>query len=353
MPLLLLFIATGRASVLRSKGHFMNQEPLVSIVVPVYNVESCLDYCLTSLLEQTYQSFELLLIDDGSTDASGDLCESWAKRDSRIRVFHKANGGLSDARNYGIERIRGDFLTFVDSDDYVSPAYLSALVSALLNHPGYGMVGCRIKSVHRVSSVKETAHDYGPIQTFSCKDAFESALYNGKVDVSGCGKIYRRCLFEDVRFPVGRLYEDTFTFGSLLRRSGRYLYIDQPLYFYMKRRGSIVNTEWSVSKLEFIEAAERLVADALSCSDDLRRAAIRKETQAYLSVLRYMPWRIGDNNTLFASLREKALAHAGEVLGDSRAPKRDKVALRILRLGLKPYRLCWGFYQWIKTVTQV
>ena len=100
---------------------------MISVIVPVYNVESCLGKCLDSILEQTYRDFELLLIDDGATDSSGDICERYAKTDERIKVFHKPNGGLSDARNYGIERASGDYLTFIDSDDYIIANYLEVL----------------------------------------------------------------------------------------------------------------------------------------------------------------------------------------------------------------------------------
>lgn len=324
--------------------------PLVSIVVPVYNVGECIEYCLASLLEQTYRVFEILLIDDGSTDYSGDLCDAWAQRDHRIRVFHKANGGLSDARNYGIDRANGEYVTCVDSDDYVNPNYLSTLISALASYPEYGMVGCKIKPV---SSIKAFDLRENPgkcsIKEFTCKDAFKSVLYNDEVDVSACGKLYRRSLIRTIKYPVGQLYEDTFVFGTLLHNSEGYLYIDSPLYYYVKRKGSIVNTGWSESKLDYIDAVGHLVTSALACSDELRSAAIRKETQAYLSVLRYTPWRIGNKRILFDSFREKALAHADEVLCDCCAPRRDKIALMILRLGLKPYCLCWGLYQWVRT----
>lgn len=163
----------------------MNEGPLISIIVPVYNVEKYLDRCIKSILRQTYRNFELLLIDDGSPDRCPALCDEWAKKDSRIRVFHKVNGGLSDARNYGVAMADSEFITFVDSDDGVS----------------------------------------------ACKELFTEL----KVTTMAWSKLYRREIIDFVNFPAGRNYEDCATICKYLYASrdfrNRIAVSQEPLYY--------------------------------------------------------------------------------------------------------------------------
>ena len=321
----------------------MGTNPLVSVIVPVYNVEDYLDRCMDSIVNQTYTNFEVLLVDDGSTDSSGDLCDRWGKRDPRIRVFHKQNGGLSDARNYALDRMRGDYITCIDSDDYVETVYIESLLDALSKSDRYEMVGC----LHDIVFENEkTTYEYVKpiVNEFSLHDALESALYNQEVDVSAWGKLYKSKLFSSLRYPKNHLYEDTYVFGDLLAESQGYLLLNSTLYHYVKRSDSIVGGGWNRSRLQYLDSAERLTACAERLFPSLQIACIRKRTQALLSVLRYMSGSNFQDKALRISLRNKALDNSSTVLKDANAPSRDKFALVALRFGYRTFQLSWKLY---------
>ena len=180
-------------------------EDLVSIIVPVYNVEKYLKKSVESILNQTYDNIEILLVDDGSTDNSGNICDSFIKIDSRIRVFHKENGGLSDARNFGIEHIRGQYVSFIDSDDYISKDYVWKLYHSLKNNNSE-------VSICSFSLVDETG--------------------------------------EKIKFKKGMLYEDEFLNYPLFWECKRVSIVEEPLYLYVQRKGSIVQSNMTLEKIK-------------------------------------------------------------------------------------------------------
>lgn len=222
---------------------------LVSIIVPVYNVQDYLRACIDSLLGQTYTNFELLLIDDGSPDESGAVCEEYAQRDSRIKVYHKENGGLSDARNYGIERAGGTYLTFVDSDDCVSPRYLEVLMEMVHRyHTRMACVDCF------VTSRMDTALPEGAFES-ECLPAelvLRRACLHDGCGFSAWGKIYHRRLFETIRYPKGKLYEDLLTTPYLMAQCDRIAVSRKKLYCWVQRPGSIVHHAIGPRDLELL-----------------------------------------------------------------------------------------------------
>lgn len=214
-------------------------KPLVSVIVPVYNVEPWLRRCVDSILRQDYTDFELLLIDDGSTDHSGAICDEYAHQNERIFAYHKENGGLSDARNFGIDRARGDFISFVDSDDYVGPDYLRILVETQDQFQADAVI-LKMVSTH-AENVKLTASS-DQRAVLQPKDAVRKVVCNSIAGVSACGKLYRRHLFASRRFPVGMLYEDLHTIPYLLGDCQLCAYSTSVQYYYYMRTGSITHT---------------------------------------------------------------------------------------------------------------
>ena len=211
---------------------------LVSVIVPVFNVEKYLKRCVESLIRQSYRNIEILLIDDGSTDKSGVICDRFIKVDNRIKVFHKKNGGLSDARNYGIDQAKGNYLTFIDSDDYVDELYVEILLKEILEK----------KADIAISNYK---HVFGDNQmteikkyntkVFDKNTAFEALFdnhYKYQFTMS-TGKLYKSFIFKELRFPVGRNYEDTATAHLFINQSKNIVYIDRVQYFYFIRNDSI------------------------------------------------------------------------------------------------------------------
>ena len=222
----------------------------ISVIVPVYNVEAYLKRCVDSVLAQTYTDFELILVDDGSPDNCPAMCDEYAKKDSRIRVIHQENGGLSAARNAGIDWVfqnsNSEWFSFIDSDDCVHPKYLEVLLNAAENTNTSVAIGGYV----------EFSEDMPPIETVAepqirnTEDFFIEKNVNAIV---AWGKLYRRKCFEEIRYPVGKLHEDEFTTYKILFQEEFISFIDTPLYFYYQNPKSITN-QWNPKRLDVIDA---------------------------------------------------------------------------------------------------
>lgn len=234
-----------------------NSNKLVSIIVPVYNVADYLYRCVESLVLQTYTDLEIILVDDGSTDQSGEICEELARSDERIHVFHKKNGGLSDARNYGIEHCSGEFITFVDSDDRIDLKACENLLNTALLENSDIVVGCIIHEYSDGTIMYDEKIFENEI-TIDGKEAVKKIL-EGK-GYSACGKLYRKNVFDKIRFPKGKLDEDFATAYKVFYEASKVTYITEYVYFYFKRPGSIMKSPFSLSKLDFVHNAEDAVS---------------------------------------------------------------------------------------------
>ncbi len=212
--------------------------PLISLVIPVYNVEKYLDKCMESVLAQTYDNFEVILVDDGSTDNSGKMCDEYAEKDSRIIVYHKPNGGLSDARNFGVVRARGEYIAFVDSDDTISDIFLQCLWNGMAAEDAdLSVVG--MQSVWE-NGVKSTlTHSQCAYVVFDAEQALKAMFYGTYFGVSACAKLFRKEMLQTHTFPVGMLYEDLLTTYKLVADCRRVVYTGELCYFYLQRMGSI------------------------------------------------------------------------------------------------------------------
>lgn len=215
--------------------------PEISVVVPVYNVELYLKKCITSIINQTYTDFELILVDDGSTDACPQICDAYAQSDNRIAVIHKKNGGLSDARNAAIDVAKGNYITFIDSDDWVMPNYLEVLHCAMISSGGDIVVGNLHKEYddHSDSSYDVKAGVFTNEQAVAELCVCTPFTIYGNV---ACGKLYRLSLFQDIRYPFGRLHEDGFTTYKLYYKAGKVVTLSDDLYCYYQRSNSIMGS---------------------------------------------------------------------------------------------------------------
>lgn len=225
-------------------------EDLISIVVPVYNVEKYLKKSIESILNQTYQNIEILLVDDGSTDSSGKICESFSKVDPRIRVFHKENGGLSDARNFGIEQMKGQYVAFIDSDDYISKDYVWKLYSSIKNNDSEVSICSFLLVDEKGEKIKDELLDSGKI-CLTGQQILEKVLTaDGYRYVVAWNKLYRSTLFEKLKFKKGMLYEDEFLNYPLFWDCKRVSIVEEPLYLYVQRKGSIVQSNMTLEKIK-------------------------------------------------------------------------------------------------------
>lgn len=246
---------------------------LISVVVPIYNVKDYLEECLESLIKQSYASFEVLMVNDGSTDESESICLKYAQKDERFKYFYKQNGGLSDARNYGIDRAAGNYITFLDSDDYVEMNYLEELYNGLVNNDA----DISIVQYHRVDELGNTYLDLalGSSALFSTKDALLNMFYQRNISVSASAKLYKVELFDEIRFVRGRLYEDILTVPLLLKKAAKVYYSNKILLNYRVRSNSITESKFTPRSIHMLE-------NALKIAEEFNDESIMKATKAYV-----------------------------------------------------------------------
>lgn len=227
---------------------------MITVIVPVYKVEEYLDRCIKSILNQTYTDFEVLLVDDGSPDNCGKMCDEYAEKDNRIFVIHQKNGGLSAARNTGInwfyEQNRSDYITFVDSDDWLHPDYLKILMDGITRN-NVKISVCDFKRV-----LKEIPLDNYDTLHFELNSPEDFLINHFWQYNYACGKLYHKSVFEDVRYPVGKNFEDTFTTYKLLHKCEKIAYTDLQLYYYFQNEEGISHSPWKPSELVIFDAMQ-------------------------------------------------------------------------------------------------
>lgn len=223
---------------------------IISVIVPIYKVEKYLRECIDSILNQTYTNLEVLLIDDGSPDNCPKICNEYAKMDSRVKVIHKANGGLSDARNVGIDTATGNYIVFVDSDDVIDETMIEKLYLNLTKYNA-DISECEYvftKQIPTKIKEKEIQKD-----EYNNIEALNSMYVCGGCKVVAWNKMYKRELFNDIKYPVGKLHEDVFTTYKLLFKANKVVHTNEILYFYRNRNDSIVN-QFNEKRLDVCEA---------------------------------------------------------------------------------------------------
>lgn len=249
--------------------------PRLSIIVPVYKVEQYIHKCVDSILNQTFTDFELILVDDGSPDNCGKICDEYVQKDRRVRVIHKENGGLSDARNFGIDAAKGTIIGFVDSDDDIDLDMYKSMID-YLDDNNLDVV-CADTYVIR-NNKRKFSPRYSENKVFTKKEG-TTAILNGSLDNAAWNKIYKRCVIGDVRYPKGRVYEDVATTYKFLFAAKRIGYVPKPFYNYYKRKGSIVASSFnSKSRYDcFLGYRERLlfaIDKELDCVKECRTHAL-------------------------------------------------------------------------------
>lgn len=226
----------------------------ISIVVPIYKVEKYLDKCVESLTQQTYRNLEIILVDDGSPDACPMICDDWAEKDNRVVVIHKKNGGLSDARNVGIEVATGEYITFVDSDDYLSIDFCALLFDTLKkNNADIAMSDVLLKYEDE-SLIKSTNITKNKEV---CIPGIE-AIYDKDIryNMTAWAKVYKLELFEGVKYPIGRLHEDEFVFFKLFTKCNLFVINNNAKYYYLQRGTSIMYTKTEKNVRDILDAFE-------------------------------------------------------------------------------------------------
>lgn len=281
-------------------------EPLISIVVPVYQVEAYLERCVESLRAQTYTNLEIILVDDGSPDRCPAVCDVYAEKDKRIRVIHQKNAGLSGARNAGIDIARGEYLAFVDSDDYVAPDFIQSLYD-VLQETGCAIGQCRFSYVQGEPLKSEPGSSFRIYRGESLMEQLYGPEEEATYFVVAWNKLYRRELFEQIRYPAGRIHEDEATTYRLFHEGKKLAFLDRALYGYYTENAGSITSGFSRKRLQWLDAHEerivfleehgyekllprayRKLCDAcitfyFRCTDDVKDAPqIRKELKTRL-----------------------------------------------------------------------
>ena len=229
----------------QQNSEVIEKDELISIIVPAYNVESLVERCLYSLCVQTYQNIEIVVVDDGSTDKTGQVCRDYAKKDSRIVVVTQENGGLSAARNKGIQVAHGNYYMFVDSDDYINHNMTSILYSNLQEHEADIAMCDFVKIYEGEEDYKQLIFQNeapGQIFLYESEQVMELLWTVGQQTVIACNKLFKKEVFENLYFPVGLVHEDEHLIHHLLDRCKRFVYDNRQLYYYLQRKeGSLTS----------------------------------------------------------------------------------------------------------------
>lgn len=310
----------------------------VSVIIPIYNVEDYLERCLLSIINQTYKNIQIILVNDGSTDQSGQICTRFSEKDARITVIQKQNGGLSDARNYGLKAALGDYVTFIDSDDYVSKDYIEYLVSILeKKNADISVVGykhfkgdtCDIEE-----DVKEQLYCY------NSKNALEDLLYQKRISTSAWAKLYRRELFNDIWFPKGKLYEDVNTIYKLFFKAKLIVWSSSQKYYYCIRKNSIVHSKFNPRKIDYVDNCREVADFIAEVYPELSTAAKSRYLWANIHVWVNID-RPDQYADIYNTVEMNIKKYRGTVLKDSKVPLKIRMTVFLTYFG---WRISRGVY---------
>lgn len=315
----------------------------ISIIVPVYNVENYLERCVESILKQTYTNFELLLINDGSTDQSGELCDQLVSKNGNIKVFHLKNAGVSNARNVGIQNSTGEWITFVDSDDFITNDYLETLISAV---DGDDSIGFSIARLHHIKNgqITELPVFSGKEEKWSTEQTMRELLTTSKTSFFPVAKLFRREIISDFTFNTDyHLAEDAlFLTEVLLKTKCTSIFIDKPIYYYDHRQGS-ATTSVNTHVFDTIEVYKIIVSEVFQIFPQLKTELVNRECWSYITVYDKIIFTDStEYQDVKTQLRKWILSHTSQILSDPYFTSFRKIAILSLRISPWIYRQIVG-----------
>ena len=288
--------------------------PLISVIVPVYRVEEYLERCVKSILSQTYKNLEVILVDDGSPDQCPAICDACAEKDARVKVIHQENKGLSGARNAGIDAASGEYLAFVDSDDYVSPHFIEELYQ-LLQDTGCAIGQCRFSYVKGDGLVEEGDSAFCIYRGESLMEQLYGPEEKATYFVVAWNKLYRAELFKEtgIRYPEGRIHEDEATTYRLFHEAKKLAFLDRALYGYYTENGGSITSVFSAKRLQWLTAhEERIAFFKKNGYEKLLPAAYRKLCDAFITFYFRCTEQVKDAEELKKELRKRLEAYRAD-----------------------------------------
>jgi len=315
---------------------------LVSVIVPVYNVEKYIEKCVDSLIEQSYKNIEIILVDDGSNDSSPKICDAYQLKYNNIRVLHKKNGGLSDARNKGIEMSKGHYLIFVDSDDWIPKNSIEFLYNMISNNKCDIACG-NILEVYTREIIEEIHDD--SFYILGKSDSMKKLLYMKGITNSASGKIYKRELFNDIKFPIGKLYEDLGTTYKLFSNSDKIAFSNSIVYYYYKNNSnSIVNSKYSKRELDRLFFAKEELEYVKKNYSELENAAIYRYFYEALNIIGKIPISEKEIKNVYKIIKE----YRKIVIKDSNLSFKQKVFCASSLFGIRGIKMLYIIRKWVK-----
>ena len=312
-------------------------KPLISIIIPVYNVEKYLDKCMQSVLAQTYENFEVILVDDGSIDCSGEICDRYVEKDGRVTAYHKPNGGLSDARNFGVEHANAEIISFVDSDDYITADYLQYLYALMEEYDA--PIACAQKRAVVENTDVRSITDSGKKETIRRLPVTEALCDICLNATSACARLYRKELLFLHPFPKGKIYEDLATMYKLVAECDYIVSSSKCIYYYVYRNGSTRHNLLSPEHFSILDTSDELLRFVKNYYPGAVAAA---EVQCAASALELVSattlLRDRESKRYFGKVRKYMMPHLKMVL-ESKQPLHFKLGCLAIALGYYPTRV--------------
>ena len=282
----------------------------ISVVVPVYKVEEFLPYCVESIVNQTYKNLEIVLVDDGSPDSCGKICDEWAQKDARIKVIHKENGGVSSARNVALDVITGEYLFFADADDTIHPKMCEYLVKVLEQNDA-DISACSWRKVYNIACPENAEYniDKTSVDTYEGEEVFD-LLFNKKVPLimAVWSKLYKSEVYKNIRYPEGRVHEDDAVAHKVLHNCKKLCYVDLPLYNNTQRNGSITSTGFSKKRLIVLDTLKERIEFVKTNQPKFVDKVIKHDMRISILYYYYAKWAHIDKEIL-QSIRQEVLCY--------------------------------------------
>lgn len=311
----------------------MQEDILVSVIVPVYKVEAYLGRCVDSILSQTHRNLEVILVDDGSPDRCGEICDEYAQKDPRICVIHKENGGLSSARNAGIDIAKGQYLEFVDSDDWIEPDAVESLLSAALQHQAELVIGGRW-DVKEQTGEKTLGLCPERTETVPAEEAVRRIFRWDNCDSAAWDKLYHRRLFSQIRYPYGVICEDVPVTYLIAFDAGKVTFLNKPIYNYLHRQGSITNSRVSEKNFHLSRHTAKILPYIQKNCPKLEQEARYLRVRSLIYAVQSVDIASREDQEKFGDLcdsERKALrGHAGFILSCGFFGTREKITYLLL-----------------------
>lgn len=304
------------------------QVPLISIIIPVYKVAQYLDECVYSLVNQTYTNLEIILVDDGSPDECPQMCDNWAKKDARIKVIHKKNGGASTARNAALEVAKGDYIGFADSDDYCDRTMFAELVAAL-EQSNVGIACCGAYRIHMDGVICPMASETTK-NIWNTEEAINAIFYS-QADTAVWSKLFRKSLFDDIRFPEGEVNEEFPLLIPLIVKASGMINVGKNLYYYRERKGSVTNSTYlrgenaGIIYRNLCRMGRQLTEYQINCHEGFRFFSATFAFLTALSMEKRFP-KLGENvKREYYNYREIMKENAWVFLCSAHSSTKDKI----------------------------